>query len=254
MRPAIFVSMARISFTSSTEEIIGKYGGNVFQDSYFGIQLRGLAKPRNPQTQLQQLRRGDFRFMSSSWRNLTSIQQATWISAAGTIPEALRLFIGSNINLILVGIPAITSYSPQTTPVTFPVQIDSLSPIAFEITASGATTTVPADNSLLIYATDDARQTDTYINPSQYTPIKTFVTGTDMTASHDLIINWFHQYGIMHLSRRICLKSVLINTISGQRGTESIICATVSAPVTNFLINFGGAYIIQSGGGYILHQ
>lgn len=244
--------MARISFTSSTEEIIGKYGGNVFQDSYFGIQLRGLTKPRNPQTQLQQLRRGDFGFLSASWRNLTSTEQATWISAAGTVQSALRLFIGSNVNLTIIEIPIITSYSAQATPVTFPVQIDSLSPVQFEISAASGTTVVPADCRLLIYSTPDDRPTDNYINPSQYTPIKWFDEGTDMSTMRDIIIQWFQQYGIMHLSRRICLKSVLINKLSGQRGAESIICGTTMFPLTDFLINYNGVYIAQSGGGYII--
>lgn len=244
--------MARISFTSSTEEIIGKYGGNVFQDSYFGIQLRGLAKPHNPQTELQQLRRGDFGFLSASWRNLSPTDKASWLNAAGTVQSARALFIGSNVNLIIAGMPSITFYSPQTTPVSFPLQINALSPITFTIAASGMVTTVPADNNLIVYATDDAKQTNTYINPSQYTPIRVLTSGTDMSIERDIILNWYKQYGIMHLSRRICIKSVLVNTISGQRGAEIFICATVSLPATDHLVNFDGIAVVNADGGYIL--
>lgn len=246
--------MARISFTSSVEEIIGKYGGNVFQDGYFGIQLRGLSKPRNPQTQLQQLRRGDFRFLSSSWRALTPADQATWLSAAGTAPEALRLFIGSNVNLIIAGQPSITSYSPQTTPGQFDIAIANLSPVQFDIVASGAITTVPADTTLLIYSTDARYQSQAYINPAMYYPLIAFPSGENMNTAHTLLLKWYQQFGIMHLYRRICLKSVLINNISGQRGPEFIICSTVALPVGSFIIDDAGNYVTQSGGGYIIAQ
>lgn len=244
--------MARISFTSSMEEIIGKFGGNVFQDSYFGIQLRGLTKPRNPQTQLQQLRRGDFGFLSASWRYLSSSDKNTWITEAGTVPEALRLFLQSNVNLIIAEQNTVNTFVSGPTPVSFPVQINSLSPVQFEIQASGATTTVPTDNQLLIYATQDNKLTNNYINPADYQPIVSYATGTDFSTSHDIILKWFQHYGIMRLNRYICIKAVLINTVNGSRGPENIICSQVNLPATNYLINFDGVYIIDTGGGYII--
>lgn len=234
------------------EEIIGKFGGNVFQDSYFGIQLRGLAKPQNHQTQLQQLRRGDFGFLSASWRYLSSTQKATWLAAAGTVPAALRLFLQSNVNLIIADQAAIEVYIPDILPVAFPVQINALSPVQFEISASGLVTVVPVNNQLIIYSTQDNKLTDNYINPADYQPIATFASGTDFSTMQDIILAWYRHYGLMHLNRSICIKSVLVNKTNGNRGPESLICATTAFPATDYLINYNGVYIINNNGSYIL--
>lgn len=234
------------------EEIIGRYGGSVFQDSYFGVQLRGLAKPRNPQTQLQQLRRGDFGFLSASWRGLTPTEQSSWIAEAGTIPEALRLFLSANVNLIISGNPTVTTFTSAATPAAFPMQINELTPINFSVQASSALDVVPADTTLMLYTTPDDYQSKDYINPSQYQPTINFAAGSDMSIAHNIVIAWFNKYGIMHLSRRICLKSVLVSQVNGARGDESIICATSAVPASDFIIDGSGARIIQSGGGYII--
>lgn len=219
--------MARISFTSSTEEIIGKLGGNVFQDSYFGIQLRGLAKPRNPQTQLQQLRRGDFRFLSSSWRYLSAPDQATWITAAGTIPEALRLFIGNNINLILIGIDIISAYADDTAPPAFPLEIVQLSSSSFTIQASGMITVIPPGKRMLLYATGAKEPSKIFTNPSDYQPISFFDAGTDLSSPVEIVSDWIIKYGLLTEGNRICLKNVLIDFNNGNRGIEEIICSII---------------------------
>lgn len=234
------------------EEIIGRYGGSVFQDSYFGIQLRGLAKPRNPQTQLQQLRRGDFGFLSASWRGLTPTEQSSWITEAGTVPEALRLFLSANVNLIISGNPTVTTFTSAATPDAFPMQINELTPINFSVQASSALDVVPADTTLMLYTTPDDYQSRDYINPSQYQPTINFTAGSDMATAHNIVISWFNRYGIMRLSRRICLKSVLVSTVNGARGDESIICATSTLPAGDFIVDSDGTFVTNSGGGYII--
>lgn len=244
--------MARIAFNPMAEEITGKLAGSVFQDSYFGMQVRGLPRPRNPRTPYQQLRRGDFRFLSAGWRNLTTSEKNTWIAAAGTVPAALRLYVGSNINLTLIGQPTVSNYVPGTTPVAMPLAIDTLTPVSFQLSAAGSPAVVPAGLSLLLYATADKKAYLNFTNPADYQPIKTFPAGTDFSSSHNVIIEWYQHYGIMHLSRRICIKSVLINASNGDRGAESITCAIVATPVGDYVIDNTGYKILNYDGGYIL--
>lgn len=240
--------MARIQFYSEVEEILGRLAGSVFQDSYGGYQVRGLNTPRNPQTQLQQLRRGNFRFLAAGWRNLTTIEKQTWIDAAGTVPEALRLYIGNNINLILVGIPIISSYIPGITPGTFPLQIDSLDPTAFIIEAADEPTIVPDGQRLLLYATTDKFPTRLFNNPSEYQPIKFFLPGEDLATPTDVITAWTSKYGVLRLNRRICIKSVLIDESNGNRGEESIVCAISPYSQGCLIINSDGTFIADSDG------
>ena len=92
------IGIARISFTAIVAQIVRKLAGSVFQYSYGGFQIRTRVSPRNPQTQYQQLRRGDFGFLSQTWRNLSPTERQTFIDNAGTPPAALNLFVLSNVN------------------------------------------------------------------------------------------------------------------------------------------------------------
>lgn len=243
--------MARVAFSSEAEEILGKLAGSVFQDSYIGMQVRGLPRPKNPQTQLQQLRRGNFRLLASSWRFLTLTQQNTWSSYAGSIPEGLRLFIGNNINLILVGMTIINSYSASSLPVNFPIAIVELTITTFTFQASGTPTVVPANQRLLVYATSDKQPTLLFNNPSNYTPITFFNAGTDLSSPMDLFAAWTAHYGVMRNIRRVCIKTVLISTLNGDRGGEEFACATSPFIATSDVIDSDGTFVIDSDGTFI---
>lgn len=243
--------MARIAFSSEAEEINGKLAGSIFQDSYGGYQVRGIANPRNPQTIAQQLRRGDFRYLSAGWRLLTSTEQGTWIAKAGTVPEALRLYIGCNINLTLIGLSAISSYTADTLPGTFPVEITELTDSTFLFQAAGTPTTVPADQRLLLYATTDKLSSLIFNNPSNYQPITYYEAGTDLSVPVDIFTAWQNHYGIMRNTRRICIKAVLISKLNGDRGGDEINCAVSPFISTSDLIDSDGTYIIDSDGTFI---
>lgn len=226
--------MAKVSFSALIEEITGKLAGSVFQDSYGGFQIRTRVSPRNPQTNYQQLRRGEFGYISALWRTLTSVQRQTFIDAATTEPEALKLFIQSNVNLSLIDMPIIDTYTQQTAPDAMPMQINDLNPESFQVSASGAVTTVPADTKLLLYATTDKYPTRIFTNPSEFSPILSWDEGTDLSVLTDVINEWNDRYGVMRINRRICIKQRLINKINGLSGPESIICA-VSEAMAKFL-------------------
>lgn len=216
--------MARIEFTSLAEELTGKYAGSVFQDSYFGAQVRGWGKPRNPQTNLSQLRRGDFRFLVSSWRTLTTIEQNTWIAAAGSIPEGFRLFVGSNINLILIGEPLTSNFTTVSSPEEIDVSIIDLQQTSFVVQATGPTAIVPENCKLLLYATPAKQPQKMFDNPSSYQPFIYFDEGTDLSVPVDVIGNWIDKYGVLKNDMRVCIKSVVISKINGSRSNDFINC------------------------------
>jgi hypothetical protein len=224
--------MARISFSSLIEEIVGKLAGSVFQDSYGGWQVRTRVTPRNPRSTYQQLRRGEFGFLSSSWRNLTSTQRQTFIDAAITPPAALNLYLQSNINLTLVNEPTITDYVPSTDPGTMTIEIDNASPADFWIKATGGVTTVPAGAKLLLLVTALKQPTRIFNNISDYSPILSFDEGTDLSIPVNILSEWQSRYGILSADKRLCLKSALIVKANGLRGASLINC-TITEEMAN---------------------
>jgi hypothetical protein len=244
--------MAKVALGSMIEEILGKRAGSVFQDSYGGYQVRGISNPKNPQTIMQQLRRGNFRYLSAGWRFLTSIEQLSWSSFAGSVPEGFRLFVGNNINLTLIEAAQVNTYIPATDPASFPLQINSLTTAEFIIQASTAVNIVPAGTSLLLFATTDRKPSNIFFNPSNYQPIKVFPPGTDLSTPGDIITEWSDHYGVLRADRYICIKSVIIDNSNGNRSADEIICAFSGIPATSDIIDSDGTFLIDSDGTFIL--
>jgi len=233
--------MARVSFSALIEEIVGKLGGSVFQDSYGGMQIRTRVSPRNPQTTFQQLRRGEFGYITQGWRNLTSVERQTFIDAATTPPAALNLFVQSNVNLSLINEATITSYVTTAVPDPFTMVIDEATPTTLIVRATGGLTTVPADTKLLLYATQLRFPTQIFTNPSMYSPIISFDEGTDLATPVDVLAEWQVRYGQLLDEKRLCIKCCLINKLNGSRGAEAFDCTNTEAmpakyiPLANFV-------------------
>lgn len=227
--------MARIAVNPLIEELVGKLGGSVFQDSYGGMQVRTRVSPRNPQTKYQQLRRGEFAFLSSGWRNLSDAQRQTFIDAASTPPAGFNLYLSSNINLTLIEVDTIVSYPADSVPGEMTIEFGEVTPSSMPIIATGGTTTVPANRKLLIQVTDQAAPTRIFTNPSMYTPVISFDEGTDLSTETDIITEWTARYGVLSADRRLCLKANLISKLNGLRGADSISC-TNSVDMANTYI------------------
>lgn len=245
--------MARVSFSSLIEEIVGKLAGSVFQDSYGGYQIRTRVSPKNPQTYLQQLRRGEFAYITGLWRTLTDEQRQSFADAAASPSGAFDLFVSANINVSLIGAPLISTYTTSTAPDVFPVSIVELSPPVFTVLAASALNEVPAGQSLLLYATAEKAPTKIFTNPSQYQPIATFGEGSHFSDPVDIAPYWIDHYGQFTAAKRICLKTVLIDNSNGLRGEESIVCATESAAETYFVIDSDGD-ALWDGADLIIYQ
>ena len=244
--------MARVAFTSLMEEIVGKLAGSVFQDSYFGNQIRTRVSPRNPQTYYQQLRRGMFGYISANWRFLTTIERNSFISAAGSIPAALNLFVEANVNLSLLNLPPITFYTPSTTPVLFPIAISNFTAPLLEIVADSSLTIVPAGTNLLIFATSEKEPPKNFTNPSMYSPVVSYLAGSNLSTPLDISADWISRYGQFTSAKRICVKSVLIDTSNGNRGADSFSCAISPFIAVNNIINANGDKLINSNGDFLI--
>ena len=236
--------MARVIFSALVESITGKLAGSVFQDSYQGYQIRTRVSPKNPQTDYQQLRRGEFAFLSQGWRYLSSTERQTWIDNAPAGMQALNFYLQSNINLVLIGLAPVASYAADSTPSSFPLAIPTLGSGVLTVEASGSSSSVPADTKLLLQATYEKPPTRIFTNPSQYGPIVSFDEGTDLSSPVDISTDWIARYGQFTSAKRICLKSNLISKINGGRSTDEIVCAN-EAPTPTEMIYL--AKLTQSG-------
>jgi len=220
--------MAKVSFTAAVASIVGKLAGSVFQYSYGGYQLHAKGKPRNPQTPYQQLRRGDFGFLSASWRSLTSVQRQTFIDNAPPGIQAINFFTAVNTNLALISAPQITSYVPTSTPADMPVEPLEVTNESYIIKASGATAIVPAGTALCIFSTYQKQPTKIFTNPSEYSPIATIGAGTDLSTGIDIYSEFIARFGQLTIGQYLCVKSALIDITNGNRTDTVPSCATIT--------------------------
>lgn len=246
--------MARVSFTSEIAELVGKLAGSVFQYSYGGFQVHTRVVPSNPQTNRQQLRRGWFGWFAQMWRTLTPTQQATFIAVTTTLPEAFRLFLGSNINNFLIDEGPVTDYVDTADPDMFAMNIDALSFGNLDIIAATPLIIVPADMKLLVFATSEKVLPKRFTNPSDYSPIVYFDEGSDMSSPVSILTEWENLYGVLQGTGRVCIKSALINKTNGKRGPEYITCEPPATPENFHIIDAFLNPIIDSDGTFIAYQ
>lgn len=238
--------MARVSFSALVEEFVGKLAGSVFQDSYQGYQIRTRVSPRNRQSYRQQLRRGEFAYISALWRTMSSTQRQSFIDAASSPSGGFNLFVSCNINASLIGVSLINLFVATTVPPQLPIKIDELSPDVFTFSASGTITTVPAGQTLIIFATAERGVSQIFTNPSMYQPISFFPSGTILSSPIDIGPNWIEHYGQFRSGFRICIKSVLIENSNGLRSADFIVCANETTPSINEIIDFDSTVLIDS--------
>lgn len=236
--------MARISFSSLAEELTGKLAGSVFQDSYIGFQIRTRVSPRNPQSYFQQLRRGEFGYLSATWRSLTSTEKGTFITEAGTIPAALRLFVGNNINLSLINVAPITTFTPATFPPGTTIGIDNYASGSLSVLFSSSPATVPTGQALVIFATFEKPATHIFTNPSMYSPIATLAAGSSLSSSIDILSAWQSRYGILQGGGQLCVKSALIDISNGNR-TDSVSSCAIQPEMLPYIYYY--ATLSQTG-------
>lgn len=240
-----------IAFYSLVENIVGMLAGASFHDSYFGDQVRTINNSASLADLKENLRKGKFAFLKIAWESLSTIERNTFIAGAGSLPLALRLFLTVNINCILTGQPLKYSFSAAPVPPDFALNIDEISAVSFTISAAGPLTIVPVNSVLLVFATYCKAATKIFTNPNNYSPIKTFSAGFDLSALIDISAEWINYFGQFSLDKKICIKSVLISTISGLRGPESIICSSVSPDITNYIIDSDGTFVIDADNSFI---
>lgn len=243
--------MARVNFSALIESITGKLAGSVFQDSYQGFQIRTRVSPRNPQSNYQQLRRGEFAFITQTWRLLTPDQRETWAAGAPQGISAINFFVSCVINLSLISVPNPISYHASPLPAAFSISIVTLGGGDFTITGISPNFTVPPDTRLLLQATPEQPPTHIFNNPSNFSPIITFPPGTNFSATQSISEYWKNHYGQFTQKKKICLKTNLINEISGLRGPDSITCAIENAPAPNRIIDNQNFYLVDSDGTFI---
>lgn len=216
--------MARVSFTAMVAEITGKLAGSVFQYSYGGYQVHTKGKPRNPQTQYQQLRRGDFGFLSASWRSLSSVDRQTFIDNAPAGMSAINFFIQCNVNLILAEQPTISSYAVTSAPASMPVAPFEATETSYVVVATGATTVVPVGTTLVVFSTYTKVPTKIFTNPSEYSPIIAFPAGTVLSPGQDIIAAYNARFGQITTDKQLCVKAALIDNTNGNRTDTSPAC------------------------------
>lgn len=149
--PGIAITEARGSFQSTT-----------FSKNAAGAIIRSKVKPINRRTTKQSLVRQQFGSIASAWRGLTQTQRDSWEAAKSSFPyqdslgqtkiyTASQLHEKFNRNLLVIGGSVIAS---APAPTSFEIYSLSIATDAVDdLSIAFTPTPVPADDTLVIYAT-----------------------------------------------------------------------------------------------------
>lgn len=182
----------------------GKVNGLVYSRNTYGVYVRGLSSPVQPQTLAQMLVRAHLQNLTRAWRDLTQAQRDAWNALAAQVtltdtlgntynPSGEQLYTGLNMNLILIGEPTI-----QTPP---PAPVEVPTPSQVTVTATGGGTPAltvawaggDANTSALIYATSTLSEGRNFIRPSEFRRIA-IGSGAGSPALN-ILTAWQNKYG-----------------------------------------------------------
>lgn len=237
---ALLVKWSGIAITDGR----GKIGGTVLSKSKAGATARNKVTPINRRTSAQSTIRAIFTSFSQMFRTLTDAQITAWnaASASGftttnifgdTIKKSgSMLFTSLNVNLTLAGGTAISdppnkNDSPSGVLALDPTSDVSSSNIFMNASFIGDTDVVPADNTMVVYATPKLSNGVSFVR-SQLRILKSIPASTD-TGTENLWADYTTKYGSPAVNDNIVFAVQVINTISGIAGTPIQTRVVISA-------------------------
>jgi len=238
---------------NAIDQELSNLAGKSFTDHSGPFGFRPLISNASLTDEFEEIRKGRYQFIKDAWLSLSPTDLASFVSVAGNEIEAANLFTTANLNLILARESMISNYPGTSSPGTMDIDISNLTTTKFEITASGAITTVPAGTTLLILATYQRKSGQIFTDPNNYSPIAQIAEGTDLSSPLDLIDEWKEYFGQITLSKQLCIKSVLIDNSNGARGTAYFSCAVASPVIDFFIFDDSGNFLIDEVSNFLTY-
>lgn len=91
--------MAKVKLAAILDDVRGKIGNTVFQDSPAGLFIRGRVIPINPNSSAQVAVRANMTTLSKAWSGLTDAQRQSWDTAAASGDWRESDVFGESFNL-----------------------------------------------------------------------------------------------------------------------------------------------------------
>lgn len=214
--------MTKIKYSALVTGMSGKLNGSVASRNRGGSYLRNKTTPLNPRTSFQARVRSFFAFVSSSWRNLTGAQVATWNENANDFPytdywgdtrtlSGFNLHQKLNTNLMTigeapilvppapVGVASVTAITAviKTTPMVMSLDLDTVG--------------LPALTKAVVFATRPIPVSRTFVKND----FRIIHIASDPTASIDVWADYTSRYGIPAAGLIVHFMVVLIDKTRG---------------------------------------
>lgn len=208
----------------------GKLNGNVFSKNRYASIVRNKVSPVNPQTSAQQIQRGNFGALSSSFRSLTLEQIEAWNALGENAPKTnvfgqsfkptgINYYVGLNQNLLNAGQSTIVSPVPFEEMPVIDVETATLvgSSMNQNISLTGiaidGTDTVPTGYTLIQRATPNVSPSRSYLK-NQFRIIGTVASTVQLPTT--IATEYTNVFGTITLGQKIVMSFQLVNNATGQ--------------------------------------
>lgn len=229
---------AKIKYSALVSDMRNKLNGSVLSKNRYGSFIRNKVTPTNPQTAFQQKARQSLGNLSSSYRELTAGQIASWNQSGVNFPftdifgdikhlSGQTLFVKLNANLEKVGSPRISQPPlpvgfPELAIDTFEVEVDDLdnTDASFAVTPE----LIPAGYKLVVYATPGLSRAVQFVR-NRFR----FLGAFDANAGVVSIGNALNErFGQPLVDEVVHIRVAMVSTETGQQGVPVMISGTVA--------------------------
>lgn len=216
--------MAKILFGAFLADMRGKVNGTVFSKNRGGAYARTKVTPSNPQTAAQNLVRSRLTGFSQAWRGLAQSARDAWNAAVGSFPRTNvfgqakilsghQLYIGLNAQLGAAGQGSITLPPVPVGAAALTAYSGAAADGAATFTVTAAPDPVPADNTLIIDATEQVSAGKSNLN-SLYRQIQ--IEAAASAGPHDIHAAYIAKFGPLIAGQKIGIRGRFVNDITGE--------------------------------------
>lgn len=220
--------MAKVSLSALLDSLTGKLSGSVFQNSVGGLQLRSRVSPRDPKTTDQQIVRGNWGFLASSWNELSPSDIDSWNDNAPVGSNGKSFFQESNAKIASAGHASITTYTGSGPLATPGLNIDSMSFTDMIISFPTLVPVVTTDYVICVFATPCLSAGTSFISPSTYRLIGTYPVPTAMPLPYNAFPGFTARYGAPVAGSVVGFRAYLVNFVTGASSPDSLVQGYVS--------------------------
>jgi hypothetical protein len=221
-------TMARIILSGLVDDIRGKLGGSVVQQSNNVLIIRTKVSPRNPRSGTQQNRRSFYSSITRRWSEITQPQRDSWFELVTGYPDGIQRYIAANSFINMAAASVLDTFSAPGVLESLPGVVGNIDNTELLYQPLDASSELPTNTYLLCFASRGMPLGQSHISNQNCRFIHAFVPGDGNGNYYDIFNQYVSVWGMPVPDTQIFIQQLEIDAATGAYGPRKTTSGIVS--------------------------